>query len=163
MNVPGPEHPPSPDYVPDPEHPPLPIEIPYVPEPEYPKYLAPSDDEAPLEDHPLPADASHIAASPDYVADFDLEKDPEEDLEDDQADYPANGGDEEEHLAPIDSFTVPILDPVLLAGDTESLNNDEPTPTPGSPHIIIPLCQTRLRRARKTVRLKPSMSASMDA
>nr|GEW94707.1 hypothetical protein [Tanacetum cinerariifolium] len=72
-----------------PEHPPSPIEIPYVPEPEYPEYLAPSDDEAPLEDQPLPADASPIAASPDYVADFDPEEDPEEDVEDDQADYPA--------------------------------------------------------------------------
>nr|GFA16119.1 hypothetical protein [Tanacetum cinerariifolium] len=68
---------PSPDY------------IPYVPEPEYPKYLEPSDDEAPLEDQPLPAEASLIAASPDYVADSD----PKEDPEDDQADYPADGGD----------------------------------------------------------------------
>nr|GFC43067.1 hypothetical protein [Tanacetum cinerariifolium] len=75
----GPEHPPSPDYVPGPKHLPSPIEIPYVPEPEYPEYLAPSDDEAPLEDQPLPADASPIAASPDYVADSDLEEDPEED------------------------------------------------------------------------------------
>nr|GEV82653.1 hypothetical protein [Tanacetum cinerariifolium] len=45
--------------------------------------------EAPLEDQPLLADASPIAASPDYVADFD----PEEDPKDDQADYPANGWD----------------------------------------------------------------------
>nr|GFB67654.1 hypothetical protein [Tanacetum cinerariifolium] len=153
-------------------HPPSPVEIPYVPEPEYPEYLAPSDDEAPLEDHPLPADASHIAASPDYVADFDLEKDLEEDLEDDQADYPANGGDgddepfddddddtdsdldedleekpfedeeddkEEEHLALADLSAVPIVDPILPAGNTEALEADEPTPTPRSPNIIIPL------------------------
>nr|GFB93882.1 hypothetical protein [Tanacetum cinerariifolium] len=59
--------PPSPDYVPGLEHPPSPIEIPYVPEPEYPEYLAPSDDEAPLEDQPLPTDASPIAASADYA------------------------------------------------------------------------------------------------
>nr|GEY78502.1 histidine--tRNA ligase, cytoplasmic [Tanacetum cinerariifolium] len=138
--VPGPEHPPSPDYVPSPEHPPLPIEIPYVPEPEYPEYLAPSDDEAPLKDQPLPVDALPIAASPDYVADSDLEEDPEKDPEDDQADCPADGGDgddepsdddndddtddkdpkeepfkeddkkEEEHLAPTDSLAVPIVD-----------------------------------------------------
>nr|GEU51546.1 putative reverse transcriptase domain-containing protein [Tanacetum cinerariifolium] len=50
--VPGPEHPSSPDYMPGPEHPPAPIEIPYVPEPEYPEYLAPSDNEEPLEDQP---------------------------------------------------------------------------------------------------------------
>ncbi|GJU52300.1 putative reverse transcriptase domain-containing protein [Tanacetum coccineum] len=51
--VPRPEHPPSPDYVPGLEHPPSPIEIPYVPEPEYPEYLVPSEDEAPMEDQPL--------------------------------------------------------------------------------------------------------------
>nr|GEW01724.1 hypothetical protein [Tanacetum cinerariifolium] len=82
--LPSPEHLLFPDYVSGPEHPPSPVEIPYVPEPEY---LAPSDDEPPLEDQPLPADASPIAASPDYVADSDLEEDPEEDPEDDQADY----------------------------------------------------------------------------
>ncbi|GJX16217.1 hypothetical protein Tco_0217049 [Tanacetum coccineum] len=69
--VPGPEHPPSPDYVPGPEHPPSPVDVPYVPEPEYPKYLAPSDVEVPLEDQPLPVDASPTALSPGYVADFD--------------------------------------------------------------------------------------------
>nr|GEY36658.1 hypothetical protein [Tanacetum cinerariifolium] len=150
--VSGPEHPSSPDYVPGPEHPPSPVEIPYVPEPEYPEYLAPSDDEAPLEDQPLPADASPIAASPDYVADSD----PDEDLEDDQADYPADGADgndepsdddtddgdpkeepfkdeEDEHPAPDDSSVVPIVD------------------------------HKHLRRARKTVRPEPPMSASMEA
>nr|GEY41280.1 hypothetical protein [Tanacetum cinerariifolium] len=162
--VPGPEHPPSPNYVPGPEHPPSPVEIPYVPEPEYPEYRVPSDDEAPLEDQPLPADASNIAASPDYVADSDPKEDPEEDLEDDQADYPVDGGDgddepsddddtnnedpeeepfeeddeeEEEHLAPVDSSAVPIIDLVLSAGDTKALEADEPTHAPRSP-IIIP-------------------------
>nr|GEV10951.1 putative reverse transcriptase domain, ribonuclease H-like domain, aspartic peptidase domain protein [Tanacetum cinerariifolium] len=185
--VPGPEHPPSSDYVPDPEHPPSPVEILYVPESEYPEYLAPSDDEASLKDQPLTADASPIVASPDYVADSD----PDEHLEDDQADYPADGGDgddepsdddddddtddedpkddpfeeddeEEEHLAPADSSVVPNIDLVLLAGDTEALEADEPTHAPGSP-IIIPLSQTRLRRVRKTVRPEPPMSASMQA
>ncbi|GJX57883.1 putative reverse transcriptase domain-containing protein [Tanacetum coccineum] len=91
--VPGPEHPPSPDYVPGPEHPPSPVEVPYVPEPEYPEYLAPSDVEAPLEEQPLPAEASPTALSPGYVADSDPDKDPEEDPKEDHADYPANGGD----------------------------------------------------------------------
>nr|GFA27075.1 hypothetical protein [Tanacetum cinerariifolium] len=91
--VSGPEHPPSPDYVPGPEHSPSPVEVPYVPEPEYPEYLAPSDDEAPLEDQPLPADASPTAASPGYVADSDPNEDPKEDPEEDHADYPADGGD----------------------------------------------------------------------
>nr|GFA71616.1 hypothetical protein [Tanacetum cinerariifolium] len=111
-------------------HPPSPVEIPYVPEPEYPEYLAPSDDTKPLEDQPLSADASPIAALLDYVADFDLKEDPE----DDQADYPTDRGDgddepsdddddddtddenlaekpfededEEEHLAPADPSDV---------------------------------------------------------
>nr|GEY66177.1 hypothetical protein [Tanacetum cinerariifolium] len=65
----GPEHPPSPDYVPGPEHPPSPIEIPYAPEPEYPEYLAPSDDET--------------------LTQRRIQKK----TEDDQADYPADGGD----------------------------------------------------------------------
>nr|GEW82070.1 hypothetical protein [Tanacetum cinerariifolium] len=132
--------PPSLDYVPRPEHPPSPD---YVPG---------------LKDQPLPVDASPITASPNYVADSD----PEEDPEDDQANYPADGGDgddepsddddddddtddedpneepfedeeEEEHLAPADSYVVPIVDP------------------------------TRLRRARKTVRPEPPMLASMEA
>ncbi|GJS81395.1 hypothetical protein Tco_0747936 [Tanacetum coccineum] len=91
--VPGPEHPASPDFVPGPEHSPASIEIPYVPEPEYPEYLVPSEDEAPIEDQPLPADASPVALSPGYVPDSDPEEDPEEDSEEEHADYPADGGD----------------------------------------------------------------------
>ncbi|GKC22911.1 hypothetical protein Tco_1025061 [Tanacetum coccineum] len=156
--VPGPEHPPSPDYVPGPEHPPSPVEVPYVPEPEYPEYLVPSDAEAPLEDQPLPADASPTALSPGYVADSDPDEDPEEDPEEDHADYPADGGDgddepsddddddtddedeepfededddeEEERLAPADSSAIPVVDPVPSAGDTEAFETDEAAPTP---------------------------------
>ncbi|GJY53810.1 putative reverse transcriptase domain-containing protein [Tanacetum coccineum] len=191
--VPGPEHPPSPDYVPGPEHPPSPIEIPFVPEPEYPEYLVPSEDEAPMEDQPLPADASPVALSPGYVPDSDPEEDPEEDSEEEHADYPADGGDgddepsgddtdddaddddeepfedeeddeeEEEHLAPADSSAIPAVDPVPSAGDTEAFETDESAPTPRPPQIRIPFAQTRLRRARKTVRPEPPMSASMEA
>ncbi|GJS40954.1 hypothetical protein Tco_0565997 [Tanacetum coccineum] len=186
--VPGPEHPSSPDYVPGPEHPPSPIEIPYVPEPEYPEYLVPSEDEAPMEDQPLPDDASPAALSPGYVPDSDPEEDPEEDSEE-HADYPADGGDgddepsgddsddddeepfedeeddeeEEEHLAPADSSVIPVVDPVPSAGDTEAFETDESAPTPRPPQIRIPFAQTRLRRARKTVRPEPPMSASMEA
>ncbi|GKG09611.1 hypothetical protein Tco_0338357 [Tanacetum coccineum] len=76
--------------------PPSPIEIPYVPEPEYPEYLVPSEDEAPMEDQPLPADASPAALSPGYVPDSDPEEDLEEDSEE-HAYYPADGvdGDDE--------------------------------------------------------------------
>ncbi|GJU48479.1 hypothetical protein Tco_1218034 [Tanacetum coccineum] len=170
--VPGPEHPASPDYVPGPEHPPSPIEIPYVPEPEYPEYLVPSEDEAPMEDQPLPADASPVALSPGYVPDSDPEEDPEEDSEEEHADYPADGGDgddepsdddtddddaddddeepfeddeeEEEHLAPADSPVMPIVDPVPSAGDTEAFETDESAPTPRPPQIRIPFAQTPL-------------------
>nr|GFC41507.1 hypothetical protein [Tanacetum cinerariifolium] len=94
-----------------PEHPPSPIEIPYVPEPEYPEYLAPSDDKAPLEDQPLPADASPTVASPGYMTDSDPEEDPEEDPKEDPVDdqdpeeepFEENDEEEEEHPAPADS------------------------------------------------------------
>ncbi|GKD80982.1 hypothetical protein Tco_1347821 [Tanacetum coccineum] len=145
--------PPSSDYVPGPEHPPSPD---YVPGPEYPEYVAPSDDEIPIEDQPLPADASLTALSPDYVANSN----PEEDREEDPADYLADEGDDEEeeedeeaseedkdeeedeHLAPADSVA--------------------PTP-PRSPQTRVPFSQIRLCRAWNTVRLQPPMTTSTKA
>nr|GEU87332.1 hypothetical protein [Tanacetum cinerariifolium] len=127
----GPEHPPSLDYVPGPEHPPLPVEIPYLLELEYPEYLVPSDAEAPLEDQPLPADASPTAASLGYVADSDLEDDEEDDEEEDDEE------EEEENLALADSSVIPIVDPVPSAGDTEAIETDESAPTPRSPQTMI--------------------------
>ncbi|GKF27322.1 hypothetical protein Tco_0083216, partial [Tanacetum coccineum] len=153
----GPEHPPSLDYMPSPEHSPSPVKVSYVPEPEYPEYLVPADAEAPLEDQPLPTDASPIALLPGYVADSDPDKDPEEDPKEEHADYPADGGDgddkpsddddddtddedeepfededddEEEHLALADSSAVPVIDPVPSAGDIEVFETDESAPTP---------------------------------
>ncbi|GJV53827.1 putative reverse transcriptase domain-containing protein [Tanacetum coccineum] len=188
--VPGPEHPPSPDNVPGPEHPPSPIYLPYVPEPEYPEYLAPSDDEAPIDDQPLPDDASPVALSPGYVPDSDLEEDSKEEHADypaDGGDYDdepsddddddddtndedeepfkdeGNDKEEEEHLALSDSSVIPVVDLVPSAGDTEAFETDESVPTPRSPQIRVPFPQTRLRRARKTVRLEPPMSPSMKA
>ncbi|GKA53945.1 hypothetical protein Tco_0752894 [Tanacetum coccineum] len=138
------QEPPSLDYVPGPEHPSSPD---YVPGPEYPEYLVPSDIEAPMEDQPLPDDASHAALSPGYIADFDPEEDPEED----PADYPADGGedddesfddddddddgddvedDEEEHLAPADSSAVLFIDHVPSAEDTEAFETDKSAHTP---------------------------------
>ncbi|GJX79571.1 hypothetical protein Tco_0327720 [Tanacetum coccineum] len=121
------------EYVPDPmemeDHAPV-----YVPKPKYPEYLASSDDDIPIEDQPLPADASSIALSPGYIKDSDPEEDP--------ADYPVDGGDdddesfdddddddddeeededeEEEHLASADSTAVayPDVDLVPSAEDT---------------------------------------------
>ncbi|GKD33135.1 hypothetical protein Tco_1248644 [Tanacetum coccineum] len=129
--MPGPEHPPSPEYVPGPEHP---HSLDYVPGPEYPEYLVPSDDEVPIEDQPLPADASPTTLSSGYLADSDPEEDPMED----PAEYPADGGgdeddddddddddkeeeeeeeEEEEHLALADSTKLPAIDPVSSAED----------------------------------------------
>ncbi|GJQ95638.1 hypothetical protein Tco_0006777 [Tanacetum coccineum] len=91
--VPGPEHLPSPDYVSGPEEPEqAPLSPDYVLEPEYLEYLAPSDAEAPLEDQPLPVDASPTALSSGYIA----ESDPDEDPKEDPADYPTNGGDNDD-------------------------------------------------------------------
>ncbi|GKF58958.1 hypothetical protein Tco_0175744, partial [Tanacetum coccineum] len=145
-----------------------------------------------MEDQPLPADASPAALSPGYVPDSDPEEDPEEGSEE-HADYPADEGDgddepsdddsnddtddddeepfedgeddeeEEEHPAPADSSAIPVVDLVPSAGDTKAFETDESAPTPRPPHIRIPFAQTRLRRARKTVRPEPPMSASMEA
>nr|GEY35520.1 putative reverse transcriptase domain-containing protein [Tanacetum cinerariifolium] len=154
--VPGPEHPPSPEYVPNPEHLPSPIEIPYVPEPEYSEYLAPSDDEAPLEDQPLPADASPIAESPDYVADSNPEEVLEEDPEDDQADYPADGGDgDDEPSDDDDDDDTDDDDPEKEPFEEDDEEEEHSTPV-DSP-------ATSLRRAWKTVRPEPPMLASMEA
>ncbi|GKD21051.1 hypothetical protein Tco_1222754 [Tanacetum coccineum] len=184
--MPGPEHLPSPNYVSGPEHPPSLVYLPYVPKPEYPEYLAPSDDEAPMENQPLPDDASLVALSPGNLPDSDQEEDSEEehadggdgddepsddDDDDDDTDdedeepFEDEGDDEEEdeHLAPADSSAIPVVDPVPSTGDTEVFETDESAPTPRSPQIWVPFAQTRLRRARKTVRLEPPMSPSMEA
>ncbi|GJZ84967.1 hypothetical protein Tco_0650306, partial [Tanacetum coccineum] len=171
--VPGPEHPPSPDYVPGPEHPPSPIEIPYIPEPEYPEFLVPSEDEAPMEDQPLPADEDSEEEHADYPADGgDGDDEPSDDDDDDDDDDTDDDDDddkepfededddeeEEEHLAPADSSAAPVADPVPSTRDTEAFETDESAPTPRSPQIRVPFAQTRLRRARKTVRPEPPMS-----
>ncbi|GKA39437.1 hypothetical protein Tco_0731988 [Tanacetum coccineum] len=120
----------------------------YVPEPIYPEYIPLEDEHVfPAEEQPLPPVDSPTALSPGYVADSD----PEEDSEEEHADYPADGGDddddddtddedeepfeeeEEEHLALADPSDVPVVDPVPSAEDTEALEADEPVPTPPSP------------------------------
>ncbi|GKB71912.1 hypothetical protein Tco_0933324 [Tanacetum coccineum] len=75
----------SPDYVPSPEHPPSPD---YVLSPEYPEYVALVDDEIPVKDQPLPADASPTTLSPGYVVDSDPSK---EDPKEDPTDYITDG------------------------------------------------------------------------
>nr|GEV47947.1 integrase, catalytic core [Tanacetum cinerariifolium] len=111
----------------------------------------------------------------------DLEEDPEDDPEEDLANYPADKGDEEEeeeepstddvdeeeaseeegdneeegeHLAPTDSSTVPIDDPVPSAEDTEAFEIDESAPTPPPP---------RLHRARISVRPQTPKATTIEA
>ncbi|GJT00405.1 hypothetical protein Tco_0821574 [Tanacetum coccineum] len=156
----------SPDYVPGLEEPEqAPLSLDFTPGPEYPEYLAPSDEEVPVEDQPYAVADSPIALSPGYVADSDPEEDPEEDSEDGPLDYPADGGDghdddssdddeeeeeaskeeeaeeEEEHLAPADSVVAPIVDHVPSSEETEPFETDESAATPPSPSA----CRTTAR------------------
>ncbi|GJS96826.1 hypothetical protein Tco_0803794 [Tanacetum coccineum] len=161
--VPRPDHPPSPNYVPGPEHPPSPD---YVPGLEYPEYLVPSDDEVPIEDQPLPVDASPTALSSGYVADYDpSEEDSEEDPTGGGDDDDDNGDDDEEeeedeekeeHLASANFTTLLAIDHVPSAEDTEAFKTDESAPTP---HVPSP----RLRKARISVRPQTQMLAATEA
>ncbi|GKB23542.1 hypothetical protein Tco_0862943 [Tanacetum coccineum] len=90
--------------------------------------------------------------------DDDIDNEDEEPFEDEDDDV-----EEKEHLALADSSAVPIVDPVPSAGDTETFETDKSAPTPRSPQTKVPFARTRLRRARKTVRLEPPMSPSMEA
>ncbi|GJU95793.1 putative reverse transcriptase domain-containing protein [Tanacetum coccineum] len=151
----GQAHPLSPAYVPDPmeldEHVPV-----YVLEPVHPEYHAPSDDDNQVEDQPYADDASQM------LKDGDDEPSDDDDT-DDENEEPTEDEGEEEHRAPADSFAVPIVDPVPSARDTEAFETDESVPIPRSPQTRVFFSQTRDRRARKTVRLEPPMSASMEA
>nr|GEV92353.1 hypothetical protein [Tanacetum cinerariifolium] len=139
-------------------HPVAPPSLNYVPRPEYPS------DEAPLEDQPQPDEVSSIALSLGYVADSDLKEDPEED----HADYFADGGDGGGGgaLASADSSAVPIVVLLPSAEDTEAFETDESAPippSPRSPQIVIPLSQTRLRKARKTIPSPPLPVTSLPS
>ncbi|GJX43511.1 hypothetical protein Tco_0260187 [Tanacetum coccineum] len=165
----GPEHPLSLDYVPSPEHPPSLVEsLPADASPTTlsPGYVADSDpdenpEEDPEEDHAdYPADGGDDDDEPfdDDDDDDDTDDEDEEPFEDEDDDE-----EEEEHLALADSSVVPVVDPIPSAGDTEAFETDESAPTPRSPQTKVPFAQTHLRRARKTVRLEPHMSPSMEA
>ncbi|GKE74181.1 hypothetical protein Tco_1536222 [Tanacetum coccineum] len=138
--------PPSPDYVPGPEHPPSPD---YVPSPEHP---------------PSPIEIPYIPEP-----DSDLDEDPEEDSEEEHADYLADRGDgddepfddDDDDDDTDDDDEEPFEDED--DDDEEAFETDECAPTPRSPQTIVPFAQTRLSRAWKIVRLEPPMSASMEA
>ncbi|GKG09200.1 hypothetical protein Tco_0337946, partial [Tanacetum coccineum] len=103
-----------------------------------------------------------------YPADREDGDEPSDDDDDDddtnnEDEEPTEDKEEEEHLAPVDPSTVPVVDPVNSARDTEAFETDESAPIPISPQIRVPFSQTRLCRVQKTVRLEPPMSASMEA
>ncbi|GJU00987.1 putative reverse transcriptase domain-containing protein [Tanacetum coccineum] len=173
-----------PVYVSEPEHPeyhaPSDDDIqvedqPYAddasPTAESPGYIADSDsmeedtDEDSI-DYPDEPEDGEEDDDEDPEEDPSEEHEPEDDDDDDDTDdedeEPTKDEEEEEHLAPADSSVVPVVDPVPSAGDTEAFETDESAPTPRSPQTRVSFSQTRLCRARKTVRLEPPMSASME-
>nr|GEV37517.1 hypothetical protein [Tanacetum cinerariifolium] len=150
-------------YVPDPmeldEHVPV-----YASEPKHLEYHVASDDDI----QSMEEDSIEYPDEPE-----DNDGNPEEDPEEDHTDYPTDGGDgddepsddddddddtddedeeptededdddeEEDHLSSTDSSALPVIDIVPSAEDIKAFETDE---------------------ARKTVRLEPSMSASIEA
>ncbi|GJU29159.1 hypothetical protein Tco_1172748 [Tanacetum coccineum] len=133
---------------------PAPLSPDYMLGREYPEYLAPSDEEVPIEDLTYVVADSPIALSPGYIAESDPEEDPEDELEDDPADYPADRVDgdndddfsdddeeekeapeeeDEEHLALDDPVLAPVVDHVPSSQETEPFETDESAATPPSP------------------------------
>ncbi|GJV27516.1 hypothetical protein Tco_1383964 [Tanacetum coccineum] len=180
--VSGPEHPPSPvylPYVPEPEFPkylaPSDDEAPMEDQPLsddaspvalLPSYVPDSDLEEDSEEDSKEEHADYPADGGDGDDEPSDDDDDDDDTDDeDEEPFEDEGDDEEEeeHLAPVDSSAIPIVDPVPSAGDTQAFETDESAPTPRSPQIRVPFAQTRLRRAQKTVKLEPPMSPSMEA
>ncbi|GKD95635.1 hypothetical protein Tco_1379532, partial [Tanacetum coccineum] len=180
--VSGPEHPPSPvylPYVPEPEYPeylassddeaptedqPLPDDASLVAL--SPGYVSDSDSEKDPEEDSEDEHADYPTDEGDGDDEpFDDDDDDDDTDDEDEEPFKDEGDDEEEeeHLAPADCSAILVIDPVPSAGDTEAFETNESAPTPRSPQIRVPFAQTRLRMARKTVRLEPPMSASMEA
>nr|GEV45132.1 hypothetical protein [Tanacetum cinerariifolium] len=109
--------PPSLDYVPGPEElEQAPLLPDYVPGPEYLEYLAPSDEEVPVEDQPYAAADLPIALSSGYITEDDDDEDSskydaddeEEDEGEDEEEEEGEDDEVEEHLAPVDSVPPPV-------------------------------------------------------
>nr|GEU88685.1 retrovirus-related Pol polyprotein from transposon TNT 1-94 [Tanacetum cinerariifolium] len=149
----------------------------FVPEPIYPEYIPLEDEHILLaEEQPLPPVVSPTTESPWYVAESDLEEDPEEYEDDETKDgpvgYPMDGGDngddddgdsfrddaddededeEEEHLAPTDSAVVIPTDELVSL------------PEGTNPVIPPPSTDTVTTGARITVRLQAAISLPPEA
>ncbi|GJZ17214.1 hypothetical protein Tco_0553337 [Tanacetum coccineum] len=124
-----------------------------------------SPEHAPLSPAYAPDTCFTRSLSPDYSADSEpIEDDPQEDPEEEPFE------EEEEELPAPATSTPAIADLASQSEETEPFEEDEVAPTPPSPissHSIIPLSQTRLRRARKSVRphtpLQPSIDTHIEA
>ncbi|GJX77476.1 hypothetical protein Tco_0324287 [Tanacetum coccineum] len=128
-----------PVYVPELEHPeyhaPSDDDIqvedqPYVddasPTAESPKYIVDSDSmeedtDADSIDYPDEPEDGEEDDDEDPEEDLSKEHEPDDDDTDDEDEEPTEDEEEEEHPAPADSFAIPVVDPVPLAGDTETL------------------------------------------
>nr|GFC53060.1 hypothetical protein [Tanacetum cinerariifolium] len=114
-----PTAPPSPNYMPGPEHPPS---LDYVP-----SYVADSDPDKDLEDpeedhNDYPSDGGDGDDDP---SDDDDDDDDDTDDEEASEDEDDDEEEEEEHLVPADPSAIHIVEPVLSAGDTEAFVTDE--------------------------------------
>ncbi|GJS37955.1 hypothetical protein Tco_0536337 [Tanacetum coccineum] len=119
---------------------------------ETPEAAPQSPDQAPLS--PLPA-----PEYPEYVAPSD------DDLPAEDQPLPADASPTTHSPAPTD-FTSPASDSVPLSEETKPFEEGETAttpPPPVSPHTIVPLSQTGLRRPQKTVRPQPPLPASTEA
>ncbi|GKA93841.1 hypothetical protein Tco_0815827, partial [Tanacetum coccineum] len=129
-------------------------------------YVADSDPEEDPKEDPEEDRADYPADrgdGDDEPSDDDDDEDDTDDEDEEPFEEEDDDEEEEEHLALADSSTVPVVDPVPLAGDTEAFETDESAPIPISPQTKVLFAHTRLRRARKTVRLEPPMSPSIEA
>ncbi|GJR27820.1 putative reverse transcriptase domain-containing protein [Tanacetum coccineum] len=125
-----PANPPSPNYVPGPEElEQAPLWPDYVSGPEFPEYLAPSDEEVPVEDQPYVVADSPIALFPGYITDSDPEEDLEDESEDGSTDYTADRGD----LRADSTAASLVVDLVPSAEETEPFETDESAATPPPP------------------------------
>ncbi|GKF47909.1 hypothetical protein Tco_0141160, partial [Tanacetum coccineum] len=122
----------------------------------------PEDDDEDPEEDPKEDHTDDLADGEDGD-DEPSDDDDDDDDTNDEDEEPTEDEEEDEHLAPADTSTVLVVDPIPLAGDTEAFEINESAPTSRLPQTRIPFSQTRLRRVRKTVRLEPPMSASIEA
>ncbi|GJU07007.1 hypothetical protein Tco_1123437 [Tanacetum coccineum] len=115
-----------------------------------------------MEDQPLPDDTSPTTLSSGYIADSDPEEDPKEYLEEDPADYHANGRDDaddessnDDDVDNDDDDVEEVDDPIPSTKDTKAFEIDESAP--------IPVPSPTLCTARMFVRPQIPMSNTAEA